>query len=419
MKVRALYIAALIGAAIWLMSCGHYICHTTLGATSCNPQGAGKQSGGGGPGNGLLTAFVYFLDDTHGQFAAEGVNVSNSGTFASVSGFASPLNIGSIEDSGIVIVNKKYLYVAAIGGSQLNNNLFANVYGFSIDGNTAALTAVPNSPYAVPALVGQFGTPFTMAADPLGRFVFLGDSAGISVYAINQADGSLTLQNAIPVATGISSPIQMVTDGLGKYLYVLDGANIAAFAYASGALVSVGGTNAVIPSTMQVLASEPTGKYMLGVTKQLGGGSGNPDTNVYVFAITQAGGSNPGSLGTPVSFSQNTTDTPSYVAVHPNGQYVYTFNETTAVTGFSRQEINIIAFNSSTGALGPVTAFPTVLADIGKFDQSGTYLFAIGQETNATAAGMIPITVASNGSLSVSIAHQGVPGTSFAVTDAP
>jgi hypothetical protein len=159
---------------------------------------------------------------------------------------------------------------------------------------------------------------------------------------------------------------------------------------------------------------------MLGITKQLGGGSGTPDTNVYVFAITQAGGTDPGSLPTnPVAFSPNTTDTPSYVAVHPNGKFVYTFNETTASTGFSRQEINVIAFNNSTGALGPATPFPTVLSDIGQFDQSGQFIFAIGQETNATAAGVIPVTVASNGTLSVSIAHQGVAGTSFAVTDAP
>ena len=415
MKVRALCIAALIGAAVWLISCGHYVCHTTLGASSCAATGNGKN--GGGVNNGLPTIFVYFMDDSAGEFGAEGLNVANSGTFASISGFVPPKAFGPVDDGGIVIVNKKYLYVPVTGG--LQGSFFGNLYGYSIDANTGALTAVPNSPYAVNGLSNQFGVPFSIAADPLGRFVFVGDATGVSVYAVSATDGSLTLQNATPISTGISAPIQMATDGLGKYLYVLDGTQIAAFAYASGALISVGGTNAVIASNMQVLASEPTGKYMLGITKQLGGGSGNPDTNVYVFAITQAGGTDPGSLGTPVSFSQNATDTPSYVAVHPNGKYVYTFNETTAVTGFSRQEINVIAFNVSTGALGPATPFPTVLSDIGKFDQSGQYIFAIGEETGATAAGMIPITVASNGALSVSIAHQGVPGTSYAVTDAP
>jgi 6-phosphogluconolactonase (cycloisomerase 2 family) len=415
MKVRLLCIAALIGAAVWLMSCGHYVCHTTLGASSCTPAGAGKNGGGGITGNSLVTAIVYFMDDSAGQFAAEAVNLNKSGTFSPVPGFTGPASIGSVADGGMVIVNKKYLYIPVVGGTVQAS--FGRLYGYAINTTTADLTPVPNSPYTVNGLAGQFNTAFSIAADPLGRFVFVGDTVGISVYAISPTDGSLTLQNATPFSTGISSPIQMATDGLGKYLYVLDGTNIAEFSYAGGALTALSTTSVFTgPPNIQMLAAEPSGKYMLGITEQLGG-TGPSDTNVYIFAITQAGGTAPGTLGTPTVFNTG-TNSPSYIAVHPNGNVVYTFNETTAPTGFSREPIVVMAFNSSTGVLSNATPFPTVLSEKGILDQSGTYIFAIGEETNATAAGMIPITVGTDGSLSVSIAHQGAPGNTFAVTDA-
>ena len=413
MKVRLLCIAALIGAAVWLMSCGHYVCHTTLGASSCAPAGSGK-NGGGVTGNSLVTAIVYFMDDHAGAFAAEAVNLNNSGTFAPVPGFTGPAAIGALDDGGMVIVNKKYLYIPVVGGTVTNS--FGRLYGFSINTATADLTPLPNSPYTVNGLAGQFGISFCIAADPLGRFVFVGDASGISVYAISPTDGSLTLQNATPFSTGISTPIQMVTDGLGKYLYVLDGSNIAEFAYASGALTPLSGSSVFSAQPIKMLAAEPSGTYMLGVTAQTGG-TGATDTNVYIFAITQASGTAPGTLGTPTLFNTG-TNSPIFIAMHPTGKYVYTFNQTTSITGPSREPIVVIAFNNSTGVLSNATPFPTVLADKGILDQSGSYLFVIGEETTATAAGMIPISVGTDGSLSVSIAHQGAPGNTFAVTDA-
>src|SRR5579864_175203 len=324
MKVRVLCIAALIGAAIWLMSCGHYICHTTLGASTCNAAGSGKTGGGGGTNNNLVTVFAYFIDAS-GGIAAEALNLGGSASYQDVP-TNSPISLGG-QDSGIVIVNKKYLYVASWGGNG-TTGYTGNLYGFSINGTTAALTAVPNSPYAVNGLATPNGIPLCIAADPLGRFIFVADPAGISVYAINATDGSLTLQNATPVSNGIGSSTQMATDGLGKYLYVTDGSSIAEFAYASGALTPVSATNSIFsgPPNIQMLVSEPSGKYMLGITRNLGGNGGTADDNVYTFAITQTGGTNPGSLGTPVVFNTGTGTSPNFITVHPNGKIVYTFN---------------------------------------------------------------------------------------------
>jgi hypothetical protein len=68
--------------------------------------------------------------------------------------------------------------------------------------------------------------------------------------------------------------------------------------------------------------------------------------------------------------------------------------------------------------VNPVT-FDSVLADIGHIDQSGKLIFAIGQSSVATAAGTIPISILSDGTLSASTTHAGVAGVNYVVTDAP
>jgi hypothetical protein len=212
MKVRALQIAVVLVGTIWLAGCNHYVCSTTFGASSCTPSGGGI--GQGGNGGSTQTAFIYFMDNNAtqggfpGQMAAEGVNVSNSGTFAPISSFASPTFTGATGvGSGMVIVDKKYLYMPFTGGL---------LFGYSIDPGSGALTGLLNSPYTISG-----GT--SIVADPKGRFIFVGDSSGISTFIVN-ADGSLGANAQSPFSTGGITPVTMTTDGTGKFLYVADGA---------------------------------------------------------------------------------------------------------------------------------------------------------------------------------------------------
>src|SRR5258708_2032136 len=224
MKVRVLLSSVLVLAAISLASCGHYTCGATFGNSTCTPGSGGVTQGGGGTGV-SQTAFVYYMDDSAGEMAAEGLDVANSQAFLPLSGFVSP-TLAKATDGGIAIVGESLLYMPL-----LNTNA---LYGFSIDGTTGALTPVSAlSPYTV-------GSPTSIAADPNGAVLFVGGSAGISTFTISPTDGSLTFVNPSTTTPGV--PTQLVTDGLGKYVYAITGSTISAFSYTpAGVLAAVPG----------------------------------------------------------------------------------------------------------------------------------------------------------------------------------
>jgi 6-phosphogluconolactonase (cycloisomerase 2 family) len=419
MPGKILLVAASLVLAMAMAGCGTKGCSTaTPGSTggpsggasggSTPPGGGCSVTGTGGGSNNTQTALVYFMVDDAGQIAAEGLNLNSAGTFAPVPNFVPPQMPTHVDDGGVVIVNQKYLYVP------ISNASTGSVYGFSIDGTTGALSPLNGSPYAVNGLTDQIGVAFSIAADPSGKFVFVGDTAGITVLAVNPNDGSLMTVNAAAVSTGIGAPQQMSTDGLGKYLYVVDGLSIAQFSYdASGNLTPLGLLSSSI-TDMAMMTGEPSGKWMLGVRAQIGQQSATVDKNLYVFAI--------GSTGALTSAIPTSTPfPPAYVVVSPNDKFVYTFNEDdTDITNPTFLEPIVgLTFDSSTGALTNPIPFPDVLSNIGHIDQSGQVLFSAGQSSVAVAAGMLPVSVLSDGTLSASDAHAGLPSVSFAVTDVP
>ena len=399
MKVRVLWAAVLLVGTMCLAGCGHYTCSTTFGASSCGSSGGGLSQGGGT--SLTQTALVYFVGDKTGGLAAEGINLANSQTFAPVANFVSPV-VPQTTDYGVVIVGKKYLYI-----------LFSNnsLYGFSIDAGTAALTAVPNSPYSV--------TGISIASEPTGQFLFVGDASGVTMYTVNANDGSLTAIVGSPFSTGGLAPIQMATDGMGKYLYGVTGAEILAFSYGTTGMTAVPGSPFSASNNAQFavvqVAGDKSGKFLMGTTAEIGT-SGVADNSIYVFSIVA------GAL-VPVSGSPfPTTNAPAYIAVSPANEDVYAFTETYVSPGITLDPIEGYSLDTTTGILAPLalSPFTTILSSNGIFDQSGQYLIAIGQETNATAAGTLPLTVdLTTGALTSSIAHLGAVSNSFAVTDEP
>lgn len=400
MKVRALLSSVVVLATMSVVSCGHYTCGTTFGNATCTPSGGGLNQGGGGNNIGV-SAMVYFMDDDVAQMAAEGLNVANSQTFAPVSSFASPVfpvnTLGT--DGGIVIVNKTYLYMPFANGF---------LYGFSIDAATGALTLVPNSYYTLT------GTGTSIAADPSGAVLFVGGSAGISVFTVNPNDGSLTAVGT--TSTGGTVPSQLVTDGLGKYVYALTGSTITAYSYtSSGVLTAVTNSPFSFTPSMAQLAGESTGKFLLGITAETGGGSGAIDNHIYVFSIASGGGLT--SFGSPVP----TIGSPAYLAVSPNGKFVYTFDQTSDLTGSVNDPMEGFAFSTGTVTeLSGVSPFTALTAGIGKFDQSGQYIFAEASIPNSSIGGTFAYAAdTGNGGLTSTLPHAGAPPGSFAVTDLP
>jgi hypothetical protein len=336
--------------------------------------GAGGGGGGGGGGSGSTALFVYFADDNNGDIDA--ASLTTSGSFSLISGFTEPTFAPAI-DGGMVIAQKQWLYLP------LSSLL---VLGYGINGSTGALTAMPNGPFVSP-------NTFTVTADPGGNFLFVaGESSGqISVFLISQTDGSLTQATGSPfTVTGLNAVWRMATDGQGKFLYVTGGPpsasnGIAAFAIGATTSSSPGSLTPVTGSpftaagfNMTEIAAEPSGQFMFGVTGNVGVNGETTDDHIYAFSI-QSSGALVAAANSPFA----TQYAPYNLAVHPQGQYVYTFNESS--TG-AQDPVEGFQIDTATGALTevPSSPFTTLLEPGGQFDQAGGYM--IGHPAGALDA---------------------------------
>ncbi|HEV2395468.1 MAG TPA: hypothetical protein VGS27_00820 [Candidatus Sulfotelmatobacter sp.] len=406
-KFRALLALAVVtGATIWLAGCGHPYCHSGLGASTCGSGGNGSVSQGGGTS--LQTVLVYFLNDPNANMTADALDFNGSTTFGQIPGFQGPTldqGMGTYaRDGGIGIVHKQFLYIPYSDG---------NLFGFSIDPTSAALTPIIGTPLALglpPATVSP------LALDPAGNFIFVGDSAGIFVFGVDPSSGALTPVFGSPFAVAGLQPTSLTTDGLGRYLYATDGVQVSQFSYdsATGVLTSLG----TLTSPMNLLVSEPSGQYMLGSTVQ-NGQNGTLDNNVYAFTISSS--ANPGSLTAVNTTGFPTGEPVAWMAVTPDGKFLYTFNENIQNLQQPMEEaIQGFTLASLPSSLTPITGSPftTFQSKFGLIDQSGTYMIVNGEESNAPVAGTFPIVIGSDGTLSSTFSSTLSAG-SFGITDEP
>jgi 6-phosphogluconolactonase len=412
MRVRTVLMLMVAMATMGLASCDHYNCTSgaNFGSSTCT---AGAPGLGGG-GSGGATAFVYVAGGED-SIALAGVDVAGSGTFEAVGTFVPPILPAGQGQVGMVVVGEQYLYIA------ISND---TLYGFSIDATTGALTPVPNSPYTVSNVSGAFA--YALAADPTGRFLFVSDSTGIESFTVAAATGSLTIDPGSPFSNSGLFPGQLATDGLGKYLYGVTtspGSGVLAYSYdAAGFLVPVSGspffTTANANFNMAEIMGEPTGQFMLGVTEEVGEFGGPVDSHAYVFAITQTGLTS-GALAPVTGSPFLTANSPQYMTVSPNGKFVYTFEETFAQSNtgtiYPMEGFTL----GSNGSLTPLAvSFAGLDATIGRFDQSGLYLFVIGFESSTE--GYFPYAAnTTTGALVSTLPSVPAPGSLYAVTDTP
>jgi len=174
-------------------------------------------------------------------------------------------------------------------------------------------------------------------------------------------------------------------------------------------------TNGSASFDMAQVSGEATGKYLIGITK-LTDDNAVVDKHIYVFSINQTTGAL--TALTPTATQQGA---PNFMAVSPNGQFVYTFNLETAgsITNYEPMEGYSL---SSAGALTPLGGSPysTIPAQVGRFDQSGQYLFAVVGQVNTNTYGTFPLSIdTSTGDVSSTLPFAGVPGLNYAVTDEP
>ena len=362
----------LLGAAGLILAIAMSGCSSTKGCPTGTPGSAGGASSGasggatqstgacsaGGGGNPTATgkpaAFAYYVN----QLMIGATVLDTSGNFGQLLGFASPAS--SLQASDLMVVAQtKWLY--QLVGLQL--------VGYSINGGTGALTAIPGGPFAVS------GTEvYSLATDSGGKFLFVcaANNDEVQVFSINQTSGALA-----PVGTFATAGFaaQATTDGLGKYLYVTagnSGNTVDVYAISSTGLLTptVGSPFSISIATLR---SEPTGKFLLGVTGDGANNGSGPDNHVYVFSINQSTGTLSQVSGSPFP----TTSIPADLAVHPNGTLVYTFNNVVNGPTPGLTPVEGFQLDTSSGQLTALAGSPfkSMVAPHGFFDQSGSFLF--------------------------------------------
>lgn len=134
----------------------------------------------------------------------------------------------------------KYVYAAStiVGSGPFD------VWAFSITPGVGALQPVPGSPFATGGSSGD--AVLSLAADPLGRFLYVGNFFDISGFSINTSTGALSMLAGFPISTQVSQASSLVVDPSGEFLYVANAVSQTVSAYAidetTGALSPVSGS---------------------------------------------------------------------------------------------------------------------------------------------------------------------------------
>ncbi len=112
------------------------------------------------------------------------------------------------------------------------NRLGDDVHGYRVDESSGALTPVAGAPWDVGV------EPVDLAADPLGRYLFVANSQSdsVSVFLVDRASGVLT-------SAGAGLPQGVAVDAQGRFLYVSNFLSDTV----SGFSIGAGGTLTALP----------------------------------------------------------------------------------------------------------------------------------------------------------------------------
>jgi 6-phosphogluconolactonase len=165
----------------------------------------------------------------------------------------SPINLGSLLITRAVGVDHfgKFVYVLT---APITAALPLNIWAFGVSAEAGSLTAVSGSPFATGGTAGD--PPFSIASDPLGRFVYISNFFDISGFSVNSSTGALTLLAGFPIATQVSVGVSAFVDPSGKFLYVANNVNETLSAFAIDPTL---GLLTPVPGSPYAAGSSPTG----------------------------------------------------------------------------------------------------------------------------------------------------------------
>ena len=312
---------------------------------------------------------------------------------------------GAFPTSAAVAGAGKYLYVA--------NYLENSISGFTIAAD-GSLTNFLGGIQFIPAA--------KLAADPLGKFLYVADGTNLGAYTIG-ADGLLTPANAL--VTGGHGGAGVLVDPSGQFVFTADSGTftLSTFTASPSGKLTLSGSPVALPGAPLYVALDPAGT-MLYLIENLAPGvsslnsfrvdsttgslmpagayplSGNPagvtadpsghfvyvsmmSNDILTLMIDRSTGDfnllqTMRGRGGP--FSITATKGSAYVSVAP--KYVYSYGATeSAVRGFS--------MNASTGALSALSGSPFASAGTGislAMHPNGSYLYAGAYWSNKISA---------------------------------
>jgi 6-phosphogluconolactonase (cycloisomerase 2 family) len=153
--------------------------------------------------------FLYVSDFSSADISGFTID-SSTGALATIPG--SPFFGGDDPDGLVVHPSGKFLYCTTTYGN--------SIAAFTIDQTTGALTAIPDSPFSLG--LGVSSAPYSIAQDPAGKFLYaLGSEDGnVYEFTIDANSGALTLVTGSPFHQGLGLDASSLTvDPAGKFLY--------------------------------------------------------------------------------------------------------------------------------------------------------------------------------------------------------
>jgi len=241
-----------------------------------------------------------------------------------------PLAIAIAKGTTAITYRPKFAYVANFNS--------ANLFAYTINATTGALTEVSDSPVKT----GEY--PYSVTVDPFGKFAYVTNygTSTLSAYTINPTTGLLTEMTGSPFSTG-KGPTSVIIDPSGRFAYVanFNAGTLSAYTIniITGALTELSDSPFVAGTNPRSVTIDPSGRFAYVANDGPG--------KVSAYAINAITGALTELSGSPFTAGSR----PAFVTVDPSGKFAYTAN-------YLSNDLSAYTINAITGALTELSGSP-------------------------------------------------------------
>ena len=265
----------------------------------------------------------------------------DNGSITPVAGSPFPTPGGGFPLQALFHPSGKFLYA----GMQVCST--SNVWAFSVDASTGALSPVPGAPFPGQTSIAGGGVN-SIALHPSGSFLYAsGSFQGITGYSVDGASGALTQLSGSPfIPAGTFFNSKLVVHPSGNFLYMadLDADGVRVFPIAAdGSLgAEITGSPFASGATPRGIALDPSGKFAFVPNEG--------DLNVTAFSVNSTTGA------LTLAGNADTGNGPSAVTLDSSGKFLH-------VTNYWDGNVSTYKIDATTGALTPIAGSPFAAED--------------------------------------------------------